>query len=270
MAIEEIIGPSLAKVVLAFALGFTLYQPVFAQDRVPAEVEPTQTSVEDGERRAIEGIIKDYLLANPEIIRDAMNELERRRDEAAREVQKTAISENATLLFDSPRQVVLGNPNGDATLVEFFDYNCQYCKRAHADMKQLLATDDKLRVVLKEFPVLGEPSVAAARVAAAINIMAPDQYASFHDRLITYEGQVDEKVALDTANDIGLDITKVRTTMESEAVQATIAEAYDLANKLGLTGTPSYVTRLEAIIGAVGYETLQKKIGEARCAAATC
>jgi protein-disulfide isomerase len=234
----------------------------------------------DTQRQEVEGIIRDYLashpdfirdylLANPEVIREAIDELQRQQDEAERAAQVAAIGDNRDLLFSSPRQVVKGNPNGDVTLVEFFDYNCGYCRRSHPDVEQLIADDPNLRVVLKEFPVLGDGSIGASQVSIAVRIVAPDQADDFHDALISQSGQVDAEVALAVAEGLGLDRAKINAAMNSEEVQQTIAEAYKLAQELSLTGTPSYVTSEEVVIGAVGYEALKEKIAAARAACTT-
>ncbi len=137
------------------------------------------------------------------------------------------IKQNNDELFNSPREVVLGNPKGDVTLVEFFDYNCAYCRRAHADMKQLIAEDPNLRVVLKEFPILGDGSVAAAQVAVAVLLTAPDKYAAFHDELITEPGQVDGAKALAVAVDLGMDADKLKVVAASDEAKANINEVRD-------------------------------------------
>lgn len=136
----------------------------------------------------VEKIVRDYLLENPEVIREALEELERRDIAKADEARAQTLSSVSDILFNSTRQVELGNPDGDVTLVEFFDYNCGYCKRAMADMDRLLKEDPNLRVVLKEFPVLGQGSVEAAQVAAALNHIAPAKYAEFHRELMGIPG----------------------------------------------------------------------------------
>jgi protein-disulfide isomerase len=138
-------------------------------------------------------------------------------------------------------------------------------------MKKLLEEDKNLKVVLKEFPVLGPGSVEAAQVGAAVNEIAADRYAEFHDKLIGERGQVNGERALAVAEEMGLDRQKIAGMMNSDEVKATINEVYDIANKLNLTGTPSYVTPKEVIVGAVGYDALKAKIEEARCTdAANC
>ena len=231
----------------------------------PAPGRGTATAaLSDDRRAAIEGIIRNHLIANPEIIRDAINELQRKEDEIARRAQVAAIADNGDLIFSSERQVVVGNPEGDVTLVEFFDYNCAYCKRALDDTRRLVANDPNLRIVLKEFPILGEGSVEAARVGVAVLMTAPDKYMAFHDALLSVNGQVNGARALAVAEDIGLDADALSAELSSPEVEATLTESYQLAGALNLTGTPSYVTKREVIVGAVGYDTLKSKVADVR------
>jgi protein-disulfide isomerase len=246
--------------------------PALAEDAAAGADTPIAITEFSGKQQLeIEAMIKDYQMTHPDVIRDAMDELQRRQEAEAAAAQISAIEDNKDALFSSRRQVVLGNPNGDVTLVEFFDYNCTYCKRAHADMVKLIENDKNVKIVLKEFPVLGEGSVEAAQVAAAVNVLAPEKYGEFHDKLINERGQVNGARALAVATEIGLDKEAVKKEMTSDEVRATLQEAFDLGNKLSLSGTPSYVTPKEVVIGAVGYETLKQKLEEARCVtAANC
>src|ERR1700674_3477243 len=150
-------------------------------------------SFSDGQRGEIEKIVKDYLVAHPEVLQEALAELEKRQAAAEIEKHKTAVKEYSQALFMSPHQVTLGNPQGDVTLVEFFDYNCGYCKRALTDMLDLMKNDPKLRVVLKEFPVLGQGSIEAAQVAVAVRMQdkTGKKYLEFHQKLLTGRGQAD-------------------------------------------------------------------------------
>ena len=215
--------------------------------------------------------IRTYLMENPEVIRDAFYELERRKAEAEQKERVATITENKSVLFDSTRQAVLGNPQGDVTLVEFFDYNCGYCKRALDDMNRLIDGDPGLRVVLKEFPVLGQGSVEAAQVAAAVNIMAPDKYAEFHEKLLTAKGRANGAKAIEVTREIGLDQDELSKALKDPEVGATIDESYALAKTLGLTGTPSYVIGDEVVFGAVGYDELKSKVDDMRaCGATSC
>ena len=231
-------------------------------------------SFSDTQRGEIEGILKNYLLTHPEILQEAMAELEKKQQAVDAEKSKVAVKEHKQLLFSSPRQVTLGNVQGDVTLVEFFDYNCGYCKRALSDLMNLMKADAKLKVVLKEFPVLGPGSVEAAQVATAVRMQdrSGKKYLEFHQKLLGGRGQADRARALAVAKDIGMDMARLEKDMSSDEVRATLEESMQLADKLGLNGTPSYVVGPTVVVGAVGFESLKEKVESARaCAAnATC
>jgi len=220
----------------------------------------------------IERIVRDYLIAHPEVLQEAMTELEKRQTAAETEKHKSAVKEHAQALFSSPRGVVLGNPEGNVTFVEFFDYNCGYCKRAMTDMLTLMKDDSKLKVVLKEFPVLGPGSVEAAQVAVAVRMQdkTGKKYIEFHQKLLGGRGQADKAHALAVAKDIGLNMTQLEKDMASPEVKSTLEENFKLAEALGLNGTPSYVIGSDVVIGAVGLPALQEKINTARCGKASC
>ena len=189
-----------------------------------------------GQKGEVERILRDYLIAHPEIIQDAMAELDKRQSAADAEKHKTTIKQSAQTIFSSPRQVVLGNPDGNVTFVEFFDYNCGYCKRAMDDMLTLLKDDPKLKVVLKEFPVLGPGSVEAAQVAVAVRMQdkTGKKYLEFHQKLLGGRGQADKARALAVAKDIGLDMARLEKDLASAEVKATLQESFKLAEFLGL------------------------------------
>jgi protein-disulfide isomerase len=244
----------------------------FSSAAVAAETEPglsvsPAAALSEAQKSEVEAIIREYLLANPEIVRDAINELQRKEAEAEEVAQTQTIIDNSERLFSAPVDVAIGNPDGDVTLVEFFDYNCGYCRRAHADMQALIAGDPNLKIVLKEFPILGEGSVQAAQVAVAVLLTTPEKYGAFQDALLTEPGQVDGARALAVAGDMGLDATALSAMVDSEEVRATIAESHALAQQLELTGTPSYVTSRKVIVGAVGYDALKAEIDRVRACA---
>jgi protein-disulfide isomerase len=224
------------------------------------------------QRRDIERIIKEYLLSNPELLQDVMNELEKRQATVEAEKHRASVKEHSAALFSSPRQVTLGNPQGDVTVVEFFDYNCSYCKRAMVDMLDLLKGDERLKFVLKEFPVLGEGSIQAAQVAAAVRMQdkSGKKYLEFHQKLLSGRGQADKARALAAAKDVGLDIARIEKDMSGDEVKATLEESFKLAEALGLNGTPSYVVGGDVVVGAVGFKTLKEKVNAARCGKPTC
>ena len=229
-------------------------------------------SFSDSQRGEIETIIKNYLLAHPEVLEDANNELSKRKAEAEEKKHQATIAENAETIYNSPRGVTLGNKDGDVTFVEFFDYNCGYCKRAMADMLDLMKTDQKLKVVLKEFPVLSQGSVEAAQVAVAVRMQDPSgkKYLDFHQKLLGGRGPADKARALAVAKDVGLDMAKLEKDMASPEAKATIEENFKLAEDMGMNGTPSYVIGKQIVVGAVGLDGLKEKIGIARCGKATC
>src|SRR3954465_2930833 len=229
-------------------------------------------SFSDGQRGDIETIVRNYLLAHPEVLEEAMTELSKRQAAAETEKHEASIASNAQTIFNSPRGVVLGNKDGDVTFVEFFDYNCGYCKRAMTDMLDLMKADPKLKVVLKEFPVLSQASVEAAQVGVAVRMQDPTgkKYLDFHQRLLGGRGQADKAHALTAAKEAGLDMAKLEKDLTAPEVRATIEENFKLAKAMGMNGTPSYVIGKQVVIGAVGLESLKEKIGVARCGKATC
>ena len=218
----------------------------------------------EGRRGVIEVLIRTHLLANPDIITDAIDELRAQEEQAESAAVGDAIVTNAAMIFDSDRQVVMGNPDGDVTLVEFFDYNCPYCRRSATDIQQLIEEDPGLRVVLKEFPVLEEGSVEAARVAVAIKMTALDKYQAFHLALLSEPGTVNGERAMAVAEDVGIDPETLRPLLESPEVADTINEVYELADMLRVNGTPTFVTVKEVMFGGIELDVLRTKIAEAR------
>jgi protein-disulfide isomerase len=224
-------------------------------------------------------IAKDYFVKHPEAVGQILAELLKHRPAAtantganvppntdAAAERSAAVARNAEQLFSSPHQINLGNPNGDVTLVEFFDYSCGFCKRALPDMLSLLKDDSKLKIVLKEFPILGPGSVDAARVAIAVRMQDPggDKYLAFHQSLFGGAGPASKQRALAAAQEQGLDMTRLESDMASDEVGATLSEDMKLASALGITGTPSYIIGEDVIIGAVGVAGLQQRIGAIR------
>ena len=245
---------------------------LFALAFLGATAPASADSFTDGQRTDIEAIVRNYLVTHPEVLEEAMTELSKRQAAAETRKHEASIAQNAEAIFNSPRQVTVGNAKGDVTFVEFFDYNCGYCKRAMADMFDLLKNDPKLKVVLKEFPVLGPGSVEAARVAIAAHMQdkSGKKYLDFHQRLLGGRGQADKARALAAAKEAGFDVARIERDMASPEVRTTIEENLQLAEKLGLNGTPSYVIGDNIVIGAVGLDALREKVNTARCGKANC
>ena len=224
------------------------------------------------QKAEIEAIIKDYLIRNPDVLRDALAEMERRQkaDEVA--LREKAIADQNGMLLNSDFQAVLGNPKGKVTLVEFFDYNCGYCKRALDDMNALIKNDPDLRVVLKDFPVLGKGSVEAAQVASAVRQqISGEKFSEYHHRLLSIKGQVGKAQAISVAREMGLNVERIEKDMGDPSVKAGIEEIMRVADTLNLTGTPSYVVGNDVIVGAVGYDEIKGKLDNVRkCGKAVC
>jgi protein-disulfide isomerase len=251
----------LAAALLALALALCGAPPVASAQ-----------SFSDSQRGDIETIVRNYLIAHPEVLEEAMAELNKRQAAAEAEKHQASVASNAEAIFNSPRGVVLGNKDGDVSFVEFFDYNCGYCKRAMADMLDLMKTDPKLKVVLKEFPVLSQGSVEAAQVAVAVRMQDPSgkKYLDFHQKLLGGRGPADKARAMAAAKDAGLDTARIEKDLASPEVKATIEENFKLAEAMGMNGTPSYVIGKQVVVGAVGLESLKEKISLARCGKETC
>ena len=245
---------------------------VFAITLGGASLPASAQSFSDGQRGDIEKIVREYLITHPEVLEEAMAELTRRQSAAEAEKHQASISKNSDAIFNSPRNVTIGNKDGDVTFVEFFDYNCGYCKRAMLDMMELMKGDPKLKVVLKEFPVLGPGSVEAAQVAVAVRMQDPTgkKYLDFHQKLLSGRGAADKARALAAAKEAGLDVARIEKDLTSNEVRRTLEENMKLAESMGMNGTPSYVIGKQVVIGAVGVESLREKISNARCGKATC
>ncbi|WEZ83742.1 DsbA family protein [Rhizobium sp. 32-5/1] len=229
------------------------------------------SALDDKQKQEIGAFIKEYLVANPEILLEAQKALKAKQEQAQLEQAKAAITDNKDAIFQSVHDVTLGNPKGDVTIVEFYDYNCGYCKRALTDMDALLEKDKNVRFVLKELPILGPDSLAAHKVSAAFRLVAPEKYGEFHRALLGNEDRATEESAIAVAEELGVKEADLRAKMVDASNDEGVKEAYTLANTLGITGTPSYVIGNEAVFGAVGVEDLEAKVNNMRsCGSTIC
>lgn len=223
----------------------------------------------EDERLEIGEIVKDYLLDNPEVLRDAFIELQRRETAALQEQQRDALREYRDRIENAPGMPVVGNPEGDVTLVEFFDYNCPYCSHALADLRDLLNADPNVRVVLFEMPILGEGSLETARVSLAA--ARQGNYLELHSALLGARGQKNEARALQIAEALGFDMERLRRDMEDPEIMAIIQNAVALAQEIGINGTPSYVVGDQILGGMQSFAALRSAVEEVREAACeTC
>jgi protein-disulfide isomerase len=209
----------------------------------------------------VEKIVRDYLLREPKVVFDALQELQRQEAAATAARQKAAIAANQKKLLDDPLTPVGGNPEGDVTLVEFFDYRCTYCRRVVSSVRELLDEDGDLRVVFKDMPVLGPDSVRAARAALASR--KQDGYVPFHFALMASDDLSPAGIRA-AAKSVGLDPDRLEADMEAPEVNAVIEANYALAHELGIEGTPAFVIGDQLIPGAVEKARLEHLIDEAR------
>tara|TARA_R110002020_G_scaffold105200_6_gene245535 strand:- start:1917 stop:2681 length:765 start_codon:yes stop_codon:yes gene_type:complete len=228
-------------------------------------------ALDDSQKQEFGAFIREYLMANPEIIEEMSQALEIKKETESRVMAQAAITDNKEAIFRAPEDVVLGNPDGDVTIVEFYDYNCGFCKRAMNDMIGLLDKDPNLRFVLKEFPILGPDSLAAHRVAMSFRKLAPELYSDFHMKLLGGDVRATETQAIEIAKSLGVEEAALVAGMDDPAIDQSIRQTYELANALGISGTPSFVIGDEAVFGAVGEETLLAKINNMRqCESTIC
>ena len=229
----------------------------------PGVVDAPAPSAGLDEKKIVD-IVRDYLTKNPEILVEMTTELDKRQqaDQAAQ--QQKVITDNAEAIFRSPLSHTAGNPNGDVTVVEFFDYNCGFCKRALPDVVKLVDSDDKVRVVFKELPIFGDESEGAAKAALAAGKQG--KYFEMHQKLFSESGKADKDKALKIASELGLDVPQLEKDMEDPSVQLALDEAKELAQKLGLQGTPLYLIGDHIVPGAPDdlYDQLTAKVAEVR------
>jgi protein-disulfide isomerase len=251
--------------VAAALAAFVIAAPLLSAPAKAAEFTKEQ-------KTEIGKIVRDYIVANPEVIKEAIEELEKREKAAEADVRKQALAKNAELITNSVNQAVVGNPNGDVTLIEFFDYNCGYCKQSLENVSKLVESDPKLRVVLKDFAILGPDSVEVAEVASALRTQFKGQkFWDFHKKLLSTKGHIGKAQALAAAKELGADTEKLEKDMKSPEILAGLKEVNTLADELRFTGTPSWIIGPEAIVGSLPLSEMKKKVDSVRkCGTTAC
>jgi protein-disulfide isomerase len=214
------------------------------------------------DRAGLDQAIHDYLMAHPEAVLDALKAAQQQADAQAAEQSRRVISTKQKELQDSPDDLIQGNPKGDVTLVEFFDYRCPYCKQVEPSLDALLKEDGKLRIVYKEFPILGEASVYATRVALAAKKQG--KYAAFHRAMMVTKGDIGDETVLNVATALGIDVSQIKADMSAPEIDRQIDKNYALADALNIQGTPAIIVGDTLIPGAVDLDTLRKDIAAAR------
>jgi protein-disulfide isomerase len=241
--------------------------PASTPGQAPA-AQPTVTAADSGlttgQRKEIEAIVKEYLLKNPEVLIEAQNALEAKMDKLQAERTAAAIKQNAKEIFRPASSPVVGNAKGDVTVIEFFDYNCPYCRKAFSQVVQLVEKDKQVKLILKEFPILSKGSEEASKVALAAKLQG--KYWEFHRAMNLSQGQSNEASALRVAEKLGLDMTRLKKDMASPEVKREIDETRALAMKLGIQGTPHFLVGDRVIPGAPEnlLEQMKKHVAEIR------
>ncbi|WP_176084169.1 DsbA family protein [Martelella sp. HB161492] len=215
--------------------------------------------------------VHDYLVANPEVMLEVQTALQQKQMADEQAAAKAALVANKDKLLEPDHDAVFGNKDGAINVIEFFDYNCGYCRRAVPDMDGIIAKNDDVRFVLKEIPVLGPDSEAAQRVSYAMLRVAPDKYSDFHHALMESGTKANEETAIAVAASLGVDEATIRQAMTDYPAKDALDPHFALARAIGVTGTPAYIIGDTLIQGAVGADTLQKAIDNVRsCGDANC
>ncbi|OUD08650.1 disulfide bond formation protein DsbA [Marivivens niveibacter] len=233
---------------LAFALALGLASPALSTDL---------TAMSDTERDAFRAEIRAYLLDNPEVLMEAIGVLENRQAAAEAAADQQMAINNLDLIQNDPGSWVGGNPDGDITVVEFLDYRCGYCKRAFDEVEQLISTDGNIRLVIKEFPILGEQSTLASQFAVSVlQLHGDDTYKFVHDTLMTMRSDITPDVLSQIASTVGLDPAPIFEHMSSDEVTNVLRTNMELAQRLNISGTPTFVIEDELVRGYVPLDTM--------------
>lgn len=237
-----------------------MYRPVAAAFTALALALPAQAQEMD--ESALRALILETIRSNPEVVMEAIEALQARDEQERAEAASAALQAQKGALQNDPNAVVLGNPDGDITIVEFFDYNCGYCRRVFPAVKELIAADDNIRVVMREWPILGEESVFAARASLASRNQG--KYEEFHNALMAQQGRASQATVLSIADGLGMDIDQLRADMDGPEIDAHFSASQQLTQALGLNGTPAFVFEDRLVPGAIELEQMQELVSQLR------
>lgn len=222
-------------------------------------------NIKPNERDAFHAEIRNYLISNPEVLIEALEVFQTRQAQAQANSERALLSSLSEKLYNTGDDLILGNPEGDITIVEFLDYRCGYCKRAYPEMKTLLENDKNVRLILKEYPILGDASVLASRFAIATRAIGGDQaYSDAHDALMELNGNPSQRTLARIAKDIGLDYDEVKNEMNSLHTDQIISNNRQLGQHLQISGTPSFLVSDEILRGYLPYDQMAQLISEIR------
>jgi protein-disulfide isomerase len=222
-------------------------------------------AMSEPERAAFGEAVRSYLLANPEVLIEAIGVLEQRQAEAEAASDQTLVARHAAAIFSDGYSWVGGNPEGDVTMVEFLDYQCSFCRRAHDEVEELVASDGNIRFIVKEFPILGPQSDLSSRFAIAVKLIAGDAlYKQAHDRLITYRGEINLESLTRIAEELGQNPAPILQRMNSDEVSAVIASNHALAQQMQISGTPTFVIGNEMLRGYLALDGMRRIVAGER------
>ncbi len=222
-------------------------------------------NLSETDRAALHSEIRNYLLANPDIVFDLVDLVKEQEAEQRAKADLLLVAEHADDIFEDGYSFVGGNPEGSVTMVEFIDYQCSYCKRAHSEVKSLIAADGDIRYVVKELPILGPASLLAARASTAVLMtQGADIYEAFNDTLMGFQGQLNEPIIKGLARRSGVDVDLMLATMDSEDVTERLADTRRLADTLEISGTPAFVLGTRMIRGYVQQDTMTAVVAAER------
>ncbi len=246
----------ISRLFSAAVLACTVALPVHALDLQNMTAE---------ERTIFRQEVRAYLMEQPQVIMDAVNQLEARQQQDAAQADLTLVSDNAEALFNDGYSFVSGNPDGDITLVEFLDYRCGYCRKAHTEVAKMLETDGNIRLIVKEFPILGEQSVLASRFAMAVKQIAGDEtYKAVNDALMTLPGELSMPTLARLGKTYGLDMALVEDAMNGPEIADQLAQTKALAQRMRITGTPTFVLQDQMLRGYLPYDQMMLIVNDKR------
>ncbi|MGO4854505.1 DsbA family protein [Phaeovulum sp. W22_SRMD_FR3] len=222
-------------------------------------------AMNDGEKDAFGQAVRDYLMTHPEVLVEAINELETRQASAAAQNDQSLVQDNSAEIFSDGHSWVGGNPEGDITVVEFMDYRCGYCRKAYQEVEDLVSSDGNIRFILKEFPILGPQSDLSARYAIAVQQLEGDEaYKKTHDALINFRGDITNDSLSRMATDMGFDAAAVLKRMGEDSVTNVLAANHQLAEKLRISGTPTFVMGGQMVRGYVPLDGMRQIVTQER------
>lgn len=258
-------GAVFVAVLIAAVVALAIVYPIPGERDGPIVTElpdPAGSLFSESQKNEIRSTVREYLIENPSVIVEALEALQARQQQGGQAATRNALTANTDRLENAPGDPVIGNPDAGITLVEFFDYQCPYCKQMAGDLIELAEADADLRIVFKEFPVFGAESSLAARAALAADRQG--KYAEFHLGIMTLRGAPSEAAIMRLADSLGLDEARLRADMQSDAVEAIIQENYKLAQDIGVRGTPAFIIGNQLIPGAMSADDLRALITRVR------